>query len=83
MAVNPAYKCTRCGKKPGGGTDTEARDLLTVKKVSFNEMGVGGRTYKSRTVDWLCPECVRTDPDYIREKFVAPGNIPDVERVVG
>lgn len=83
MAVNPAYRCTRCGTKPGGGTDVEARELLTVKKVSFNEMGIGGRTLRSRVVDWLCPECVRSDPDYNREKFVAPGNIPDQERVHG
>lgn len=76
MAVNPDYKCTRCGAKPGGGTENEARELLTVKKVAFLEMGIGGRTHKSRVVDWLCPKCVLDDPDWQREAFVAPGNRP-------
>lgn len=69
------YRCTRCGQRPAP-EETKARDLLTVKKVSFLEMGMGGRTLRSRVVDWLCPACVAKDEDYNREPFVAPGNTP-------
>lgn len=71
MALGVEYVCTRCGKKPAP-TETEARDLLTVKKVSFLEMGMGGRTLRSRVADWLCPDCVAADPDFKRPPFVKP-----------
>lgn len=57
MANEPDYACTRCG------TDT-ARDLLTVKRAVFLEMGEGARTLKSRVTDWLCPKCVASDADW-------------------
>lgn len=60
------YVCSRCH------TETD-RELLTVKKVSFVEMGVGGRTLQSRVVAWLCPSCVKEDPDWNREPFTGPG----------
>lgn len=63
MAGNPEYKCTRCGK------DCQ-RDLLTVKKAVFLEMGMGGRTIRSRVVGWLCPSCTANDSDWNQEKFV-------------
>lgn len=62
MANQPIYECTNCG------TATK-RDLLTAKKVSFLEMGVGGRTIRSRVTGWLCPSCVKKDEDYNREPF--------------
>lgn len=66
MANEPDYSCTSCGKATG-------RELLTVKKVVFQEMGTGGRIHKSRVTHWLCPNCVQADPDFHREPFKAPG----------
>lgn len=80
MAHDREYKCTICGAAPGL-SETESRDLLTVKKVSFLEMGLGGRTLRSRVVGWLCPRCVKADPDYQREPFAVPGDTP-AQRVV-
>lgn len=48
------------------------REMLTVKKVVFLEMGLGGRTIRSRVSAWLCPHCLVRDPDYNREKFITP-----------
>lgn len=78
MANNPDYKCTQCGKP------TE-RDLLTVKKVVFLEMGLGGRTIRSRVVAWLCPYDIKQDDDWNREKFLAPAQValPPMEAVSG
>lgn len=63
MAPKVEYKCTRCGTEPAAN-GMLPRELLTVKKVLFVEMGAGGRTLKSRVLDWLCPSCVVGDPDY-------------------
>lgn len=57
MATNREYVCSECQ------APTE-RELLTVKKVLFLEMGVGARTLRSRVIGWLCPRCVATDEDY-------------------
>ena len=65
MPNQPDYACTSCG------TPTQ-RDLLMVKKTVFLEMGMGGRTFKSRVTGWLCPSCIRKDDDWNREKFHTP-----------
>lgn len=73
------YKC----RGPGScGRHTE-RELLTVKKVVFTVMGAGGKVLKSRTVAWLCDECVEKDPEYTSEPYAnAPGlKSPALERV--
>lgn len=69
MAIIRRYICTRCGTAPKSDTQPQAtaRDLLTVKKVLFVEMGAGGRSIKSRVIDWLCPSCVAADSDWNRE----------------
>jgi hypothetical protein len=64
------YQCSECGWE--AASQPETRSLLTVKKVMFLEMGVGGRTLKSRIIGRLCPKCVETDPDYIKEPFDRP-----------
>lgn len=56
-AVPKEYVCSNCNKPSD-------RNLLTVKKVLFLEMGVGARTIRSRVVGWLCPPCVATDSQY-------------------
>lgn len=56
------YKCSECG------TPTE-RELLAVKKVLFTGMGRGAKTYNSRVVGWLCPPCVKGDPQYKMEPY--------------
>ena len=48
------------------------RAQLVVKKALFTEMGVGAKTLRARVTDWLCPKCLRDDPDYQREKFAPP-----------
>jgi hypothetical protein len=65
MANQPEYICTGCK------TPTQ-RELLMVKKAVFLEMGAGGRTFKSRVVGWLCPNCVRIDTDWNQPKFQPP-----------
>lgn len=65
MANEPDYICTECGSD-------STREQLTVKKVSFLEMGLNGRTLKSRVVGWLCPSCVNKDADFNREPWRAP-----------
>ena len=66
MSNEPNYACSECGAHC-------SRDLLTVKKVSFLEMGEGARTIRSRVVAWLCPSCVAADHEFNLEKFKAPG----------
>lgn len=61
----PHYACTRCGKDCN-------RELLTVKKAMFVGMGEGSDTKRSRVTDWLCPDCLKKDGDYNREKFSPP-----------
>lgn len=59
------YGCTNCGA-------STPRDDLTVKKSVFLEMGAGARTWRSRVVAWLCPDCVRADPEWNLPKFSPP-----------
>lgn len=70
------YRCTPCGR-------VTERELLYVKKVTFSEMGAGGKVVRSRTVDWICDECIEKDPEYNSEPYVnAPGlKSPALERV--
>ena len=60
------YRCTQCGKE----TD---RDLLTVKKVSFLEIGENPRAIKTRTESWLCPNCIKEDNAFNIPKGFSPG----------
>ena len=69
MPAIRVYKCTRCGR---GADDGVTRDLLLVKKVTFLEMGTGGRTQRSRVMDWLCPRCTATDEDWNKPAFIVP-----------
>lgn len=61
------YKCTRCEQET-------LRELLTAQKVQFTPIGPGARVVRSRTVNWLCDECLQTDPYWNMPKFIgAPG----------
>lgn len=62
------YACTRCGKE-------HPRSDLVAKVASFRELGVGGRLVRSRTVAWLCENCMVYDPDYNMTRV----NGPDAE----
>lgn len=55
------YRCTRCGRGQEAGVD---RSKLLVKKSIFTTMGRGGKTVRSRVVDWLCDGCVKQDDDW-------------------
>lgn len=63
MPQQEEYRCSSCGK-------ITKRDLLTVKKAVFLEMGVRAKTLKSRVTHWLCPVCVVADADWNREAYV-------------
>lgn len=69
MAQTHDYKCQRCG------TPT-SRELLTVKKVLFVEMGAGAKIIRSRVQSWLCPPCVKTDPDWLMPAHRSPEDRP-------
>ena len=60
------YKCSVCNKPTG-------RNLLTVKKVSFLEMGEKPGVIKTRTESWLCPDCCAKDSAFNIPKGHAPG----------
>lgn len=61
------YRCMSCGRET-------LRELLTVKKVVFAAMGAGGKIVKSRTLGYLCDECIKNDPEYQLEAYKsAPG----------
>lgn len=63
------YTCTKCGQ------DTP-REKLTVKRVSFQTMGVGFRTLKSKVVGWLCPVCREADDLWNAPKWAGtPGMV--------
>lgn len=64
----PDYRCTKC-QKP-----TE-RELLTVRRVSFHEMGSQQKRKGSRVTDWLCPSCLGQDPEW--NKSPKHGAFPD------
>ena len=66
MSNTTDYRCSKCGKE-------EQRDLLTVKKVSFLEIGENPKAIKTRTESWLCPDCVRADEAWNIPKGYAPG----------
>lgn len=62
------YRCGACGQ-------VTLRDLLVAKKVVFTGLGAGAKILKSRTVGWLCNECIELDEDYKLEKYsTAPGH---------
>lgn len=75
MANSPDYKCSTCEAPT-------PRDDLTVMKVTFLEMGAGGKTIRSRVAGWLCPTCLVKEPHWNREAFTAPGNLAPVMRPV-
>lgn len=60
------YVCTKCKR------DVLDRDRLTVKKASFHNMGSKARTIRSRVVHWLCPDCLKADPDWNRQAYSDP-----------
>lgn len=61
------YKCSKCGDKH------DKEDLFT-RRVQFLTLGFKAKLIKSRTTDWLCLDCLKKDPDFIREEFVeSPG----------
>lgn len=50
-ASEPTKVCTRCNKP-------EKRSNIFVMKVAFHMLGQSSSQKRSRTVDWLCPECL-------------------------
>lgn len=51
------YACTVCGvQKP--------KDELSTKKVLFSGIGTSSTVFRSRTVEWLCEDCLGKDSQY-------------------
>lgn len=71
------YACTKCG------AEVADRDRLTVKKSSFHNMGAKARTLRSRVVHWLCPECLKADPDWNRPAYSDPSEAGDTVTIRG
>lgn len=69
MAFHRDYKCTICDARPG-------RDNLRAKKVQFTSLGVRPRVYRSRTVAWLCADCLKRDPAWNQVEYDSPGLQP-------
>lgn len=63
MARQWNYICTRCGLKPDP-SDSKAKELLVAKTATFKSLGLHGRTIRSRTIAWLCPNCLDKDIQY-------------------
>jgi len=59
------YVCSKCGAK------TEREDL-TVLRLSFLTMGTGPKVKKSRTLGWLCENCIEIHPLWNLDKFEGP-----------
>lgn len=60
-AMSSSYACTVCGKET-------TRDELSTKKVLFAGIGHGATVFRSRTVDWMCDDCLGQDRDYNQPK---------------
>ena len=60
------YKCSECGATP------PRADLLR-KKVDFITLGSPRKVEVSRTLAWLCRDCLRLDEHYNLEPFQSPG----------
>ena len=68
MPQTQTYTCGKCG-------NVRNRDDLLAKKVSYLTLGSKGRTIRSRTVAWICLECLANgkDPDFMIEAYDSPG----------
>lgn len=76
MAFYTNYKCTACGQKC-------MKDLLVNKTVVFTPLGTR-RILKSRSVMFLCPECLEKDEEYNLPPNSGPGTKSEgLERVRG
>lgn len=69
MAFAGEYKCSKCGNH-------ERAELLTAKKVMFQELGIKPRTLKSRIEGWYCPKCISEDPVWNMAPYSSPGMVP-------
>ena len=56
------YECSRCGSRID-------RALLIAKRVLFQKVGKHQKIMRSRTVGWLCPDCIKIDPDWNRKAY--------------
>jgi len=66
------YKCDICGLEVG-------RDKLASRQVVFIDMTTKSRI-RTRTVDWVCRECMQVHPDYIRDRLTASPGMRDVAK---
>lgn len=73
------YECTRCHKMPVEGDNEQSRDLLLQKKVVFATLGSNYTVKLTRTVDWLCKDCLLHDADYMAEPYPRRRLISEIE----
>lgn len=60
------YKCSDCGER-------FPKYLLVTKTVVYAPLGVRGRILRSRTVKFLCIECLGVDVEYNLPANSGPG----------
>jgi len=61
------YRCSVCQQ-------AKPRADLVAKKISFQEIGRGGKVLKTRTQGWVCKTCVLEDPDWNKRALIdSPG----------
>ena len=61
------YKCSACQRET-------LRNLLIAVKVQFTPLGPGARVLRSRTISWLCNECIEENEYWNLPAFSgAPG----------
>lgn len=71
MATNRTYACSIC-------KTVTPRELLLVKKIVFQEVGVKPKMARSRTAGWFCPSCLKDDQHWNLPAYVSPGMVePD------
>jgi hypothetical protein len=74
------YSCHDCGAT-FSQSEAQAGKLMR-KTVQFQTFGNKPRTVRSRTIKFVCINCITVDPEYNIESFRAPGQLSQgLERV--
>lgn len=56
------YKCSFCKR------EVDRADLVAMR-VQFTSMGKPTKLLKSRVVSWLCPDCIKFEPEWTSEPW--------------
>lgn len=68
-------KCSQCKKYV-------SPELLVIKRAVFASRLNPRKIIKTRTQAWKCPDCLKVDPDWMRDQYDSPAHTsPALERV--